>query len=250
MNDYIEEWLKRKNNIFPGDELILEKQYSVNYTTSQEYIKSSSFNDPMDNKFHIGLSPLPFLGNLSRASVFILTLNPGLHISDYFTENNPVFQKCLEDNFNQVLEKYPLFFLNPELGFHAGYDYWNKQIKSLREALCERLNLSREIIQKFLAKEIAVLELIPYHAQGNPNRNKSILSLPSVKAVTNYARTVLQPKALKEEILILNFRAVKEWGLEKGEHILKDFNPRNPSLNPKNTHGKRLLEFLLPRYRS
>ena len=186
---------------------------------------------------------------MSQASVFILTLNPGLHISDYFTENNPVFQQHLEGNFKQTLEHFPFFFLNPELGFHAGYEYWNRQIKSQREALYKRLNISRNDAQQFLAQEIAVLELIPYHARGNPKRNVNILNLPSVSAVTTFAREVLQPRALKEEILILNIRASKEWGLGKGEYILKDFDPRNPSFNPEKVNGERLIEFLISRYK-
>lgn len=248
-NTLIQGWQNRTKNLFPGDNIIQDEEYSVNLTSPEEYILSELFNDPNDNKYHIGLSPLPFLGNLAQASVFILTLNPGLHVSDYFTETHPVFQAHLDANFNQTLNptEYPLFFLNPALGFHAGFTYWNRFLKVTREALHTRLKHPRNEVQKFLAREIAVLEFIPYHARRGPKTNKSIKSMPSVKAVTAYARNILEPRALNEEILILNVRRVQDWGLKTGRNILTNFT-QTVSLDPEGSNGKKLLEFLLERF--
>ena len=170
-------------------------------------------------------------------------------MSDYFTENHPVFQAHLNANFNQTLnlKEYPLFFLNPALGFHAGFTYWNRFLKTPREALHARLKCPRNQVQEFLAREIAVLEFIPYHARGGPKITKSIKNLPSVKAVTAYARNTLQSRALNEEILILNVRRVQDWGLESGKNILTNFT-QTVSLDPEGPNGKKLLEFLLERF--
>lgn len=245
LDNFLKKWLNKDGIYFPGDKEILRKVRTNNYQTVEQYIESDDFNNGKEKKLHLGLSPLPFLGNLSHASTFILTLNPGFHFSDYFTERNSIYRQKLEENFNQTIKDFPLFFLNPKLGFHAGYDYWNTYLKYPREALCKHLGFSQVESQQFLAQEIAILELIPYHSKSEPWRFTTILSLPSVKAIINIARSILQEKALNEEILILIFRKKDKWNLVNGKNILKKFT-RTPSLNPENTNnGKILLEFLI-----
>jgi hypothetical protein len=51
---------------------------------------------------HTGLLPMPFVGSLSRAKVFLLMLNPGLSPTDYFGEfEQPAYRGALRNNLFQ-----------------------------------------------------------------------------------------------------------------------------------------------------
>lgn len=52
----------------------------------REFIRHPAFGD--DSSLHLGLLPVPYQGNLSKADVFVIMLNPGLGLSDCQTEED------------------------------------------------------------------------------------------------------------------------------------------------------------------
>jgi len=49
----------------------------------KRFIRSERFGDFEDRRFHLSLLPMPYVGDLERADIFLLTLNPGCKVSDY-----------------------------------------------------------------------------------------------------------------------------------------------------------------------
>jgi len=79
---------KRVPHVLDGDEELVSggSVTSCVYKSYPAYIRSSAFG-VTDGQLHLGLLPMPFVGNLERASIFILMLNPGVGPHDYFGEH-------------------------------------------------------------------------------------------------------------------------------------------------------------------
>ena len=101
-----------------------------NYLTYDEYVVNDDpRNDRGRIRFHLGLVPVPYAGNLSSAKLFLLMANPGFQSLDYFAESFvPKFKKRAIQNLRQEgqEEKYPMLYLDPEFAWHGGGEYWRK----------------------------------------------------------------------------------------------------------------------------
>ncbi|MHA1714332.1 MAG: hypothetical protein ACTSXP_01700, partial [Promethearchaeota archaeon] len=196
----------KKDNIddkycFKFDEKILsvahgdleEDKDKIKKITSWIMMHEEEFNKN-PKKIHLGLYPVPYFGSLKNASVFIVALNPGIVFLDYFMEYDDIysgiFVERLELAISQEFPKnydYPFIYLDPDLCFHPGYSYWMKIFGNIIEKISsDNKDMNRSDAIKFLAQNIAVLELIPYHSQKRPQRNKTLDNLESTKLMVNY----------------------------------------------------------------
>jgi len=128
MDQIIEQWrrcqLESGPYLLDGDKHLLKyrKKY-VFYKTFNEFIQSEEFG--LSNaKFHLGLIPIPYMGNIQDSSIFILMSNPGLSNIDYHAEQyNAVYKDALKNNLRQenIDTRFPFVCLNPEFSWHAGF---------------------------------------------------------------------------------------------------------------------------------
>ena len=72
--------------VHPEDKSVLEATPGAvsRFKKFTDYAADELMGDRNDGTFHLGLLPTPYMGDLQRATIFVLTLNPGLHPSDYF----------------------------------------------------------------------------------------------------------------------------------------------------------------------
>lgn len=98
----MEKWENLKSKLYLGDEFLEEEGYCVTFQSLNDYIKSDLFGDSRDKKLHIGLKPSPFVGDLEKAKIYYLTLNPGLNPSDYEQDFRLEFE---ERYFNNIKQK-------------------------------------------------------------------------------------------------------------------------------------------------
>src|SRR5688500_11537382 len=114
-HNLIERWrecnLESPPYLFPDDRLENISRFSVTYNSFDEYANSIEFG-ASSAKLHTGLLPLPYVGDLAEASIFILMLNPGLSPGDYSAEENSEFRQAHITNLKQqnINEKYPFIF--------------------------------------------------------------------------------------------------------------------------------------------
>src|SRR5712675_2824963 len=52
----------------------------------EQFLTSQRFGDFSDHRFHFSLLPIPYLGDLNRADIFILQRNPGFNLNNYYAE--------------------------------------------------------------------------------------------------------------------------------------------------------------------
>jgi hypothetical protein len=100
-------WRARKAPfVLKSDETVLLSERNarriVKIRSWQQAHRAEDFCAPKDSRLHLGLLPQPFLGDLRRASIYILGLNPGLGPSDYYAEYEvPQFKRALLLNLKQ-----------------------------------------------------------------------------------------------------------------------------------------------------
>ena len=223
--------------LFPADKPYFSKYKSKVFHSFDEYIVSTEFGLSSDTNLHVGLLPIPFIGNLEKATIFVLTLNPGLHPGDYHAEQYiPEFRNALirnlrqENNYN---DKYPFISLNPHFAWHSGFDYWHKKFNRIIEALAKQSQITYQDAMSILAKQLACLELLPYHSKSFGS--SSLLKvLPSVKVMQDFVHEIVIPRAMNDEVLIIATRRVQNWDLPTRKNIItyKGSETRSAYLTP------------------
>ena len=249
----IEVWKELKEKLYPGDEWITKKKkrngelYTITFNSYDEYVNSECFGDSTDPKLHLGLSPTPYVGNLDKAKIFILSLNPGLHPGDYILEKDPKYIEIHNRNLRQEKMEYPFYFLNPYLSIHPGYTYWFKKFRDLINEIKDHFSIKWVEAQKRLSELLAILELVPYHSQKYGLTDSILSDLMSVKVMKHYVNDILVPKAEKKQILIIITRKIKYWDLKESTNVIlyKSSENQSASLGKNSRAFKPMMEIIV-----
>ena len=251
MHELIEAWsgvsLLQAPYYLVGDEALLKDPERTTIRRSwEQYCSTSGFDDPGDSSLHIGLYPMPFIGNLETASIFVLMLNPGLSPLDYFAEYRArEYRAALELNLSKNGQS-SFFFLDPKLSWTGGYQYWSAKLTGLIQEWSKRASLSYSSARSSLCRRLAVVQYVPYHSVSYKLPQRVAESLRSVQLAKSYVHEVLLPRAEDGQALIVVPRATKVWGLSPSESVV--VYPRSHAagahLTPASLGGSRILDLL------
>lgn len=178
------------------------------HSTWSDVIQDPCFGADVDRRLQLGLVPQPFMGNLEAAKVVIVLLNPGLAPADFHAEfEHPAFREALLQNLRGERRgaEFPFLFLDPAWAWTGGYAWWYARVRRIVSCF-EKAQGSRRAAQSFVAKNVASLELVPYHSQNEPRR---YLQLPSVGLATR-AAAALQGAGKKIAVV----RGHRHWALQ------------------------------------
>ena len=200
-------------------EEINEEGFNKNYVLKEEQSIVEKFNQKNNNdlfKIHTEIMPAPFMGDVDKAPVVILMLNPG-----YTKEEDRVgYYNKYKDWWKmeiQHIHKFPdlpLFCLDEE--YAKSSDYWIKKLKPLTSVS------SNEKV----ARTICKIQFFPYHTEKYKNIYSNLLTeegfgdyLPSQKY--NFQ---LVMNAMNRNAIIIITRSKKMWfkaipELEKYENL-------------------------------
>jgi hypothetical protein len=210
----------------------------------RRFIKGPRFGNFDDNKFHASLLPSPFGGDLNRAKIFILMLNPGFAFADYHKDK--LSQRWKKRTLHQKLSRaeFPFTALNPELCYRPGFIWWEKKLRQVLKRIAkERFNGSYFEAMRSLSKNLAVIELVPYHSASFKG-SKIIRELPSVEVAKQFVHDVLLPHARRGKATVIVTRKAKEWGLKEGRNVVVygREHARGASLGARTLGGKAILK--------
>lgn len=207
--------------IAPPDEPMLSKSQISIFTSYNSYIENNIYGDNQDKSLHVGLLPIPYVGNLDNATVYILLLNPGLGPTDYYGEykSNDFRQMHLQNLRQEKGLKFPFHFLNPKFSWHGGFDYWHKKLGDIAHQIHQIKKLSYLESLEFLSQRIVCLELIPYHSKSF-GVSSLINKLPSSKIMKAYVKNFLFEKAEREEITIIVTRSARNWDISRRKNVI------------------------------
>jgi hypothetical protein len=252
----IEAWCQfdssRAPYVLEGDEVVVDDRWACRHSSWEAYSQDPNFGEPDDGRFHLDLLPVPFAGDLARASVYVLLLNPGLGPHDYFGEYKvPEFRDARLANLKQV-PRHQFMDLNPAFSWHGGFRYWHSRLSALISAFAMRHNLSYGQSRQIFASEIASVELVPYHSKTFAFPAKLLTKLRSVQLVQSFVTDVLSPRARRGDCLIVVTRSSRYWGLKAARNIVlyEGSETRSAHLSPSSRGGDAILRFLQPGYRS
>lgn len=236
---------------FPDDRLGGTKNNGVEralLSSHREYVQSPLFGSRKDSSLHLGLLPVPYLGNLERASIFVLMLNPGLGAGDYFAEYEvPGYREALISNLRQEngQNEYPFFALDPRLAWTGAFAYWHDRLRRIVEELVWQRQLSYLEALSLMAIRVACVQLFPYHSRSF-KAHALAGRVESSRLAQQYVHEVLAPRAAAGEITIVVARQGEKWGLDEGENVVvyRGGECRGAYLGPRTRGGKAIMRQL------
>lgn len=203
--------------VLPGDEVVLSKQNgcgSTAFTSLRDYTSSRVFGLNGDTSLHLGLCPVPFVGNPSKASVFILMLNPGFSPSDYFAEEQDEIRRIRWANLKGESD---FIGLDPRFAWTSDFAYWQRKFGAHIAALSNQNVGSYQAALQRVAAKVCVLEMVPYYSSAFGLSDRVVNEMASPKLVKRFVHEEVLPKARAGEALVVVTRQAKRWGVEGGE---------------------------------
>ena len=203
-----------------------------------------------DKRLHLGLIPVPFLGDMLNASIYVLMLNPRLGPGDYFEYKVPSLRRALIANLRQkrIPGVMPFVCLDPRFAWHSGFGYWDRKLKRVMEALAASKGMSLADARSTLGSKLAVVQLVPYHSAAS---NQKALQLSSVDLAKDFVRRRVAKRVRAQKAIVIAARKVEIWnqclpdlGEEHGIIRYTASEARSASLSPDSRGGRAILRHL------
>ncbi len=243
-----------KPYLLDGDEIIAEKNDPKCLAPLHDWraiIRAPDFCRPGDKRLHLGLMPQPFWGDVRRASVYVLLLNPGLSPADYFGEYEVTeYRQALRRNLKQEFREddHPFLFLDPQFAWHGGFRWWHRKLSGIIGELADHDRSDFAAARKKLAQSIACLELFPYHSEDSGAVSRWLRKkLLSVSLVQDFAKTYVMPRVRLGKAIVIVTRKSKQWGdlsSDGGVIVYSGQEARAAHLTPHSAGGKAILKHL------
>lgn len=220
--------------IHPCDEKELTPNGVINrnicFTTSQiiQYDKKKD-----GEKIHIDLLPLPYMGDILNARIYIIMNNPGIGekkisnktrdsdhrvLGEYEDIDNKnglwdaLVANLRQDFSNPLLNEYKFSFLNPLFCDTAGGRYISAKMSKSIDFYCDLMEVDSCIGKKAYANNICFLQHYPYHCGLNPAKFQK--SLCSHQTMQKFYKDFLPEISKQEDRLVIVVR---------GSKLIRDF---------------------------
>jgi len=245
--EFVDFWKRMKwtstSKAHPDDRDALQRLGSAVDSQTSSLKEFVSKNRKADDKtIYLSLLPVPYVGDLDRADIIVLTLNPGLHYSDFYAEKcrsdfSAALIGMLRQSFNGQVA--PFLFLDPQFCWHPGFHYWEKKLRKTVECIAEDTKVPYHRALDDLARRLAVVQLIPYHSKKSPSNLQDVLQ--SSKEAKSYAhRLAATARQQKKTVIVLR----GSWGLDNSTDVYVGNATLAASLGPE--HGGKAI---IMRYR-
>lgn len=251
-------WIDTTSEVYNGEEIIVataDLKYIKKLLDSKKYPPVDKVDDDANEKtkkaakekykLQLSVYPQHFVGNIDKAEIIILSLNPG-YSTEYHDayKTNTNYKETIKEN----LEMKQPFFHAFELANESDLGYWGNKMKCWVEDYDKKDN--EELIEslKKIAENIALAEFFPYHSISyngmydklgkgtSSNSNRKIKDyLPTQKFLFEKIKKRIDDK--NDKVIIILTRSFAKWyeaieGLRDYKHCYEVNNTRNFSLNP------------------
>jgi len=210
--------------VHAGDRRLIESRgvRDFRFGSLDEFVRSEAFGRP-GGGLHLGLLPMPFVGNLATADVFVLLLNPGFETADYVADTDPDLHAAEVRTLYQTLDdvEFPFIFLDPRFCWSGGYRWWESKLRDVTRQFALDHGIRYYEALSRVASRVAAIEVFPYHSSSGP---AGLERLPSSAAAREFVRDNLVPRARDGELTLIVTRAAAAWGLsiadDDGQNIV------------------------------
>ena len=241
--------LKKPPFILNGDQILIERKLCHPYRTYRNYIRDPNFGSISPHKFHTGLLPVPYSGDILRAKIYILALNPGFGPLDYYAETYDAdlrgakVRAIRQKKFDSC---YPWHALNPRYCWSGGGRYWIGRLEQIATTLMDRRHFSFADALHVLSTTVACLEYVPYHSKSYGLAKTVARQMRSPKLMLDFVHNYVVPKARQGAAVVIVTRHVDLWGLPSHRNIIayNGTEARAAYLNLKSRGGRKIAEIL------
>ncbi len=255
--DLLEAWARFEPHSQPfvldADRHLLLSERSITATVThrdwREAYQAPDFCEPGDTRLHLGLLPMPFVGDVRSATVYVLLLNPGLGPHDYYGESEvPAYRSALLANLKQSVEsdRAQFVFLDPQFGWHGGFDWWHSKLAKLIDHLSSMWHVSFCEARRRLGRALASIELLPYHSSAFRDSGRWLQNLPSAALARAFAAQHVVSRVRSGEAIAIVTRKVAYWDLPDLDGIVT-YSPteaRSAHLTPESPGGRAIIRHL------
>lgn len=219
---------------------------SVTLRGWEEANKQDDFCRPGDRRLHLGLLPMPFVGDLRRATTYLLLLNPGLSPTDYYGEYEvPAYRDALVRNLKQDhVASAPFLFLDPQFAWHSGFQWWHRKLAGVITHLSEVWKVPFAEARRRVASKTAAIEMVPYHSSAFKDVGRWVRDLPSARAARAFVHETVLPRVRAGQATVIVTRQAKQWGIaeEPGVVVYSGADAQGAHLTPQSRGGRAIIE--------
>ena len=256
-------WKNTTSEIYNGEEIIVataDLKYIKKLLNSKKYPPVDKVDDDANEKtkkaakekykLRLNVYPQHFVGDIDKAKIIILSLNPGYSTEYYdayknrINKNGTKYEQIIKENLEMKRPSFHAF----ELANESDLGYWGNKMKCWVEDYDKKDN--KKIIEslKKITEDIALAEFFPYHSISyngmydklgkgtSPNSNRKIKDyLPTQKFLFEKIKKRIDDK--NDKVIIILTRSFAKWyeaieGLRDYKNCYEVNNTRNFSLNP------------------
>lgn len=235
--------------VLPDDESWL-RQDRLQIQTWEEVHTAPDFGQPGDQRFHLGLLPHPFCGDVANASIYVLMLNPGLGFQDYYGEYEvPAYREAVRATLRQEFggDVLPFYLLDPRFAWHGGFGWWHKKLAKIIDLVATHWSISFAEARSRLASKLASIELVPYHSKRFNKAGGLAKTLPSAQLARRYVHDAVLPRVKAGEAIVVVTRMTRVWELPKLDGVIQydRTEARGAHLGPATPGGRAIVKHLL-----
>lgn len=130
--------------------------------------------------------------------------------------------------------------------WHGGGQYWENKLRDIIHEVSHSKSVSYIDALSFVSKNIATLELIPYHSKIFKLKNNLYNQMYTPKLMIDFVREYVVPRVRSGKACIICTRRKKRWHLPKNKNIIvyTGGQTRGASLSKNTTGGKKIIKFL------
>ena len=219
------------------------------FTSWPEVYGADGFAAPGDTRLQLGLLPHPFCGDLKKAEIYILLLNPGYGPTDYYGEYEvPEYRQAALANLKQTFTDgtLPFFLLDPKFSWHGGFTWWHGKFAKVIEELARFHDVPYTEARAELGKKIASIELLPYHSTSFRDSGGWVRQLDSVRLAREFVNDYVIPKVESGKAIAIVTRQAKAWNLPIHPNVIRytGAEARGAYLTPNSRGGIAILNRL------
>ena len=261
--DEWKEWAEQVGNLpVPSSGYFLGEDHAAIQSVKNRIIVRNSWTDAVsdpefgaDKKpaFHLGLLPQPFMGDMKRADIYILTLNPGYSPVDYFGEYCVSgYREALLRNLRQdhSPHRLPNLFLDPQFAWSGGHEYWHSRLHGVIAEFAKHHGWPYAKARSKLGSKLAIIELVPYHSASF--NNSMTRGLESTQLAKEFVKHYIVPRVRSGKAIATVLRGFTHWrsvlpcDLYEADGLIR-YDPkreaRTASLSPSSRGGKAIIEW-------
>lgn len=193
---------------------LIEHWHGFDATTAPLVHPADAGHIPSLDGFALDLLPYPFVGDITRADVWVLMLNSNVGKDDRADEAKPAFHRRLLANLAQDFTglDHPFLSLDPALagtGTNLYYEGRNG-FGHLMRTYAAKAGLPLESARMAITQRVAVLQLFPYRSTEGKAASKLSDVLPSARLAWEAAHEAVNDEHSKRLVVIP--RCAPDWG--------------------------------------